>query len=106
MPCYGQKTDCIVWVNLGGVLLIIEFLLHRDLGRSEKGGLDDAAAAKIKQITAELQITENGGSKDAFDPVQRIKAGFARFKTEKYLYVPPPLPIFAFPFFSGYKTDI
>lgn len=40
------------------------------------------AAAKIDAITAELQ-TPN--SKPAFDPVERIKTGFAKFKTEKYM---------------------
>lgn len=53
---------------------------------SEKGGLDDIAAAKIKQITAELQgqKAENGVAKVEFDPVERLKSGFLRFKTEKY----------------------
>lgn len=55
---------------------------------SEKDGLNDAAAAKIKQITAELQgkPTENGVAKDVSvsDPVQRLTSGFLRFKTEKY----------------------
>ncbi|KAH9627204.1 hypothetical protein KSS87_020750 [Heliosperma pusillum] len=52
---------------------------------SEKGELEDVAAAKIKQVTAELQATtQNGGSKPEFDPVERIKSGFTRFKTEKY----------------------
>ncbi|KAJ8451637.1 hypothetical protein Cgig2_018271 [Carnegiea gigantea] len=46
---------------------------------SEKGGLDDVAAEKINQVTAELQATKTG-----FDPVERIKSGFLRFKTEKY----------------------
>ncbi|KAJ8439538.1 hypothetical protein Cgig2_007055 [Carnegiea gigantea] len=55
---------------------------------SEKDGLEDVAAAKIKQVTAELQATQNGGSKDTFDPVERIKSGFLRFKTEKYLKNP------------------
>lgn len=58
---------------------------------SEKGGLDEEAAAKIKLLTAELKATAtatengNGCSKAGFDPVERIKAGFIRFKTEKYL---------------------
>ncbi|KAJ9708934.1 hypothetical protein PVL29_000766 [Vitis rotundifolia] len=47
---------------------------------SEKCGLETLAAAKIKQITAELEKT---GS-EPFDAVERIKSGFARFKTEKY----------------------
>lgn len=47
---------------------------------SEKCGLETVAAAKIKQITAELEKT---GS-ETFDAVERIKTGFARFKTEKY----------------------
>ncbi|KAI3670063.1 hypothetical protein L6452_41660 [Arctium lappa] len=48
---------------------------------SEKGELAPVAAAKIDQITAELQTP---GSKSGFDPVERIKTGFAKFKTEKY----------------------
>ncbi|GMN41615.1 hypothetical protein TIFTF001_010843 [Ficus carica] len=51
---------------------------------SEKGHLGDAAAAKIKQITSDLA---SAGS-DPFDPVQKIKTGFAHFKTEKYLKNP------------------
>ncbi|XP_074309880.1 carbonic anhydrase 2-like isoform X2 [Silene latifolia] len=53
---------------------------------SEKAGLEDTAAAKIKQLTEELQgkATENGGPQPEFDPVERIKSGFNRFKTEKY----------------------
>lgn len=50
---------------------------------SEKEGLNDVAAAKIKQLTAELKATQNG-----FDPVDRIKSGFLHFKTEKYLKNP------------------
>lgn len=53
---------------------------------SEKGGLDEVAAAKIKQVTAELQgqVTQNGAAKDGSEPVERLKSGFLRFKTEKY----------------------
>nr|XP_048322858.1 carbonic anhydrase 2-like isoform X2 [Ziziphus jujuba var. spinosa] len=47
---------------------------------SEKEHLEEVAAAKIKQITAEL---ESAGSKH-FDPVDRIKTGFNHFKTQKY----------------------
>nr|XP_048322500.1 carbonic anhydrase, chloroplastic-like isoform X2 [Ziziphus jujuba var. spinosa] len=47
---------------------------------SEKEHLEEVAAAKIKQITAEL---ESAGSKH-FDPVERIKTGFNHFKTQKY----------------------
>ncbi|KAJ6719567.1 CARBONIC ANHYDRASE [Salix purpurea] len=46
----------------------------------EKADLGSVAAAKIKQITAEL---EAAGSK-GFDPVERMKAGFVHFRTEKY----------------------
>uniref|UniRef100_A0A7N0T657 Carbonic anhydrase n=1 Tax=Kalanchoe fedtschenkoi TaxID=63787 RepID=A0A7N0T657_KALFE len=49
---------------------------------SEKSGLEEAAAAKINQITAELGQTEN--AVEPFDPVQRLKSGFARFKSLKY----------------------
>ncbi|KAK9751041.1 hypothetical protein RND81_02G237400 [Saponaria officinalis] len=51
---------------------------------SEKGELEEAAAAKIKQLTADLQSSQNGGPTPAFDPVQRLTSGFTRFKTEKY----------------------
>ncbi|PON98950.1 Carbonic anhydrase [Trema orientale] len=47
---------------------------------SEKGHLGDVAAAKIRQITSDL---EAAGS-DQFDPLERIKSGFLHFKTEKY----------------------
>ncbi|CAN0924005.1 Carbonic anhydrase, chloroplastic [Linum grandiflorum] len=48
---------------------------------SEKADLGDVAAAKIKELTAELEAGVSG--KD-FDPVQRLKTGFHTFKTEKY----------------------
>ncbi|GMH01610.1 hypothetical protein Nepgr_003449 [Nepenthes gracilis] len=47
---------------------------------SEKGDLQTVAAVRIKEITAELKAAESKG----FDPVERIKSGFARYKTEKY----------------------
>lgn len=47
---------------------------------SEKSDLEGVAAAKIKQITAEL---EAAGCNN-FDPVEKIKTGFLHFKTEKY----------------------
>ncbi|KAF8390412.1 hypothetical protein HHK36_024938 [Tetracentron sinense] len=47
---------------------------------SEKGDLEAVAAAKIEQITAELQSTDCKG----FDPVERMKTGFIHFKKEKY----------------------
>lgn len=49
----------------------------------EKSELGDIAAAKIKQITAEL---EAAGS-NQFDPVERIRTGFVHFKKEKLEYV-------------------
>lgn len=48
---------------------------------SEKGELKAAAAAKVEQITAELQTPT---SNDGFNPVERIKTGFVHFKKEKY----------------------
>ncbi|KAL9226333.1 hypothetical protein vseg_002160 [Gypsophila vaccaria] len=51
---------------------------------SEKAGLEDVAAAKIKQVTADLQSVQNGGPTPDFDPVERLQSGFTRFKTEKY----------------------
>ncbi|XP_023917146.1 carbonic anhydrase 2 [Quercus suber] len=47
---------------------------------SDKADLGAVAAAKIKQITAEL---EKSGS-NQFDPVDRIKTGFIHFKKEKF----------------------
>ncbi|KAJ8774964.1 hypothetical protein K2173_019968 [Erythroxylum novogranatense] len=49
---------------------------------SEKGELKATAAAKVEQITAELQ-TPSSDSKP-FDPIERMKNGFIHFKTEKY----------------------
>ena len=48
---------------------------------SEKGELKAAAAAKVEQITAELQTPTSNGT---FNPVERIKTGFVHFKKEKY----------------------
>ncbi|KAI5312032.1 hypothetical protein L3X38_041205 [Prunus dulcis] len=45
---------------------------------SEKGELDDVAAAKIEKLTAEL---EKPGD---FNPVQRIVDGFIHFRTNKF----------------------
>nr|XP_043618118.1 carbonic anhydrase-like [Erigeron canadensis] len=52
---------------------------------SDKEELAPVAAAKIDQITAQLSTPD---SKPAFDPVERIKTGFAKFKTEKYVTNP------------------
>lgn len=54
------------------------------VGCSEKGDgeLKAAAAAKVQQITAELQ-TASSDTKP-FNPVERIKTGFIHFKREKY----------------------
>ena len=51
------------------------------IGCSEKGELKAVAAAKVEQITAELQ-TETADTK--FNPVERIKTGYIHFKKEKY----------------------
>ncbi|KAJ7970841.1 Carbonic anhydrase [Quillaja saponaria] len=48
----------------------------------EKGELKTVAAAKVEQITAELQ-TQTSDSK-AFDPVERVKTGYIKFKKEKF----------------------
>ncbi|MCF6788190.1 hypothetical protein L3H49_10780, partial [Corynebacterium sp. MC-01] len=50
---------------------------------SEKGDLKAVAAAKVEQITAELQ-TKTADGKPAFDAVERLKTGFIHFKKEKY----------------------
>ncbi|XP_071707016.1 carbonic anhydrase 2 [Rutidosis leptorrhynchoides] len=47
---------------------------------SEKSELHLVATEKIKELTAELKGVESG----EFNPVERIKDGFARFKKEKY----------------------
>ncbi|KAK7250554.1 hypothetical protein RIF29_33066 [Crotalaria pallida] len=47
---------------------------------SMKADLGGVAAAKIKQLTAELEAV---GSKP-FNPDERIRTGFTHFKTEKY----------------------
>ncbi|KAL3511298.1 hypothetical protein ACH5RR_030699 [Cinchona calisaya] len=47
---------------------------------SEKDQLEDVAAAKIRQLTAELEAT----AKKPFDPVERIKTGFKHYKKENY----------------------
>ncbi|KAI7728843.1 hypothetical protein M8C21_023822 [Ambrosia artemisiifolia] len=47
---------------------------------SEKEDLNAVAVEKIKQLTAELE----GGDGGEFNPVKRIRDGFARFKKEKY----------------------
>ncbi|KAG8366124.1 hypothetical protein BUALT_Bualt17G0043200 [Buddleja alternifolia] len=48
---------------------------------SEKGELEAAAAAKVRQLTAELA---GATEKAVFDPVERIRTGFDHFKKEKY----------------------
>ncbi|KAJ4729222.1 Carbonic anhydrase [Melia azedarach] len=48
---------------------------------NEKEDLKPIAAAKVEQITSQLQTPS--GSKP-FDPVERIKDGFIHFKREKY----------------------
>jgi len=47
---------------------------------SEKSDLEGVAAAKIKQLTAELEAVAD----EKFDPVARLRTGFAHFKTEKF----------------------
>ncbi|KAK7386883.1 hypothetical protein VNO78_27230 [Psophocarpus tetragonolobus] len=51
---------------------------------SEKADLGDVAAAKIRQLTAELEVV---GSKP-FNPDERIRTGFANFKNEKFVKNP------------------
>lgn len=54
---------------------------------SEKGELKAAAAAKVRQLTAELAgARENGAVKVVSGSVERIRAGFEHFKKEKYEY--------------------
>ncbi|KAL1556720.1 carbonic anhydrase [Salvia divinorum] len=52
---------------------------------SEKGELKAVAAAKVRQLTAELAGARNNGAvKSVSDPVERIRTGFDQFKKEKY----------------------
>ncbi|KAJ6301994.1 hypothetical protein OIU77_016156 [Salix suchowensis] len=51
--------------------------------KNEKEELKTTAAAKVEQITAELQTASSADPK-AFDPVEKIKTGFIHFKKEKY----------------------
>lgn len=49
---------------------------------SEKGNLKAVAAAKVEQITAELQTGTS--ESPLFNPIERMKEGFIHFKKEKY----------------------
>ncbi|KAK8529449.1 hypothetical protein V6N12_060230 [Hibiscus sabdariffa] len=49
---------------------------------SDNADLGSVAAAKINQITAELEAAVTDPTK--FDPVKRIETGFLHFKKEKY----------------------
>ncbi|NBH31824.1 hypothetical protein D3Z30_12880 [Staphylococcus warneri] len=51
----------------------------------ERGELEPVAAARVDQITAQVATPD---AKVAFDPVERIKTGFVKFKTEKYITNP------------------
>uniref|UniRef100_A0A2N9IQ54 Uncharacterized protein n=1 Tax=Fagus sylvatica TaxID=28930 RepID=A0A2N9IQ54_FAGSY len=51
---------------------------------SVRADLGSVAAAKIKQITAEL----DAAGTNQFDPDERIKTGFIHFRTEKFLKNP------------------
>ncbi|KAK6155191.1 hypothetical protein DH2020_009439 [Rehmannia glutinosa] len=76
---------------------IIHPLLKEDMGKdsyeeaivalqkllSEKGELGPVAAAKIDEITAELQ-TADGSTSINSESVERLKTGFITFKREKY----------------------
>lgn len=47
---------------------------------SDKNELEGVAAAKIKQLTAELESAAAG----KLDPVERVRTGFAHFKAENF----------------------
>ncbi|KAG2714528.1 hypothetical protein I3843_03G035200 [Carya illinoinensis] len=49
---------------------------------SEKGELKAVAAAKVEQITAELQTPTSDGK--PFNPIEKIKSGYIHFKNEKF----------------------
>ena len=75
---WGRTT----WNELAVILmfwLLVKLRLNDFSGNSccsEKSGLGGIAAAKIKQLTADLEAE--------FNPVEKIKTGFTHFKTEKY----------------------
>ncbi|KAL8534169.1 hypothetical protein ACS0TY_010249 [Phlomoides rotata] len=48
---------------------------------SENSDLEETAAAKVKQLTAELTVATD---KTSLDPIERIRTGFVHFRTEKY----------------------
>ncbi|KAH1098311.1 hypothetical protein J1N35_015232, partial [Gossypium stocksii] len=48
---------------------------------SDKADLGCVAAAKIKQITAELEAAADSTQ---LDPVKRLETGFLHFKKEKF----------------------
>lgn len=55
---------------------------------SVKADLGDIAAAKIKQITTELEVAElEATDSKPLDPVERIKTGFLHFKKQNFEYV-------------------
>ncbi|KZV42545.1 carbonic anhydrase, chloroplastic-like [Dorcoceras hygrometricum] len=58
---------------------------------SEKDELEGVAAAKVRQLTAELG---GGAALKHSDPDERLRAGFHHFKKEKYdsWYLPAPTP--------------
>ncbi|XVF84978.1 hypothetical protein PTKIN_Ptkin17bG0082000 [Pterospermum kingtungense] len=58
---------------------------------SDKADLESVAAAKIKQITAELEAA--AADPNQFHPIKRIETGFLHFKKEKYEYVINLLPL-------------
>ncbi|KAH7511085.1 hypothetical protein FEM48_ZijujUnG0053800 [Ziziphus jujuba var. spinosa] len=76
--CCSAKVSALIRLLL--VLLASVDPIYDGQIITEKEHLEEVAAAKIKQITAEL---ESAGSKH-FDPVERIKTGFNHFKTQKY----------------------
>nr|GEW39506.1 carbonic anhydrase 2 [Tanacetum cinerariifolium] len=55
---------------------------NKDVATHQNNDLQTVSAAKIKLLTAELK----GADVNVFNPVERIRDGFARFKKEKYVY--------------------
>ncbi|MCL7034708.1 hypothetical protein MKW94_026802, partial [Papaver nudicaule] len=51
---------------------------------SEDSSLEAVAAAKVAQITAELQTPNICKDESGFCPIDRMKTGFIQFKKEKY----------------------
>lgn len=62
------------------LVIVVDWRLWFFVNYSEQSNLEGIAAAKIKQLTAELETVGSNG----FNPDERIQTGFNLFKKEKY----------------------